>query len=126
MALFTGDIFTTMEKMRAAVGGFEFMDRPGPEYYASVRQRLGSSLSEDQYSRIEQLGLLADEDDQGVLLQVFTKPVGDRATLFLEIIQRVGCMLPGGEQKPGCGGFGKGNFKDLFQAIEKYEATLKI
>jgi 4-hydroxyphenylpyruvate dioxygenase len=61
-------------------------------------------------------------------LQIFTKPVGDRATLFLEVIQRVGC--PTDEepyrQKAGCGGFGKGNFKDLFQTIENYEKTLNI
>jgi len=128
MALFTNDIFSTMQSMRAAMGGFEFMDPPGDAYYASVRQRLGSSLSEEQYRRIQELGLLADEDDQGVLLQVFTKPVGDRATLFLEIIQRIGCVVPGASppiQKPGCGGFGKGNFKDLFKSIEEYEATLR-
>jgi 4-hydroxyphenylpyruvate dioxygenase len=128
MALFTSDIFATIESMRAALGGFEFIDPPGAEYYTNVRRRLGSSLSEDQYRRIQELGLLADQDDQGVLLQVFTKPVGDRATLFLEIIQRVGCLVDTDgrvSQKPGCGGFGKGNFRDLFRSIEDYEATLK-
>lgn len=71
---------------------------------------------------------------QGILLQVFTKPVGDRATLFLEIIQRIGCEYtvkqPSGqetvEQAGGCGGFGKGNFSELFKSIEDYERTLKI
>lgn len=71
---------------------------------------------------------------QGILLQVFTKPVGDRPTLFLEIIQRIGCEYtvkqPGGEetveQAGGCGGFGKGNFSELFKSIEDYERTLKI
>ncbi|CAM9816096.1 unnamed protein product, partial [Hapterophycus canaliculatus] len=115
----------------------------------------------------QELGLLADKDDDGVLLQVFTKPVGDRPTLFFEIIQRIGCAFeateedsegdrgvfgpppedrtpdgnPSGEgrssseevvgapkgevlQRGGCGGFGLGNFKALFESIEKYESTL--
>ena len=128
IALFSSDIFATMERMRANqhLGGFEFMDPPSnPAYYSDMRARLGDSLSEEQFRRIEALGLLADKDDQGVLLQIFTRPVGDRPTLFLEIIQRVGCESEAG-QKPGCGGFGKGNFKDLFRSIEDYEATLKI
>ena len=135
IALSTNDIFYTMENMRSASpnGGFEFMERPSADYYVNLRRRLGASLSHEQYTKIEELGLLADKDDQGVLLQVFTKPVGDRATLFLEIIQRVGCIMPADPmkgiakewQKPGCGGFGKGNFKDLFKSIEDYEATLK-
>ena len=138
IALSTNDVFYTMENMRSASGsgGFEFMERPGADYYVNLRRRLGASLDEAQYTKIEELGLLADKDDQGVLLQVFTKPVGDRATLFLEIIQRIGCIMggdPSGKgsaggkewQKPGCGGFGKGNFKDLFKSIEDYEATLK-
>jgi 4-hydroxyphenylpyruvate dioxygenase len=80
---------------------------------------------------VEELGLLADRDDQGILLQVFTKPVGDRPTLFLEIIQRIGCMEkdPGTGrevQLPGCGGFGKGNFKELFRSIEEFEKSLKL
>ena len=65
-----------------------------------------------------------------MLLQVFTKPVGDRPTLFLEIIQRIGCMVDDGrgglEQKGGCGGFGKGNFRELFKSIENFERTLKV
>lgn len=104
----------------------------------------------------QELGLLADKDeDDGVLLQVFTKPVGDRPTLFFEIIQRIGCTFEAtdgdnegdrgvfdpvdgeggvvsstrveeGEllQRGGCGGFGLGNFKALFESIEKYESTL--
>lgn len=65
-------------------------------------------------------GLLVDEDSEGVLLQIFTKPLFDRATVFVEIIQRV-CH---GEvvDKPGCGGFGKGNFKALFESIERMQA----
>lgn len=96
-------------------------------YYARLPARLGDSLTPAQYREIQELGILADKDDQGVLLQIFTKPVGDRPTLFLEIIQRIGCLNADGEsQKPGCGGFGKGNFKDLFQKIEDYEKTLAV
>eukprot|EP00752_Nemacystus_decipiens_P018320 g16436.t1 len=106
-----------------------------------------------------ELGLLADQDEEGVLLQVFTKPVGDRPTLFFEIIQRIGCAFeategdaegdrgvfgpsPGAKQggvaapqegtggqgellqRGGCGGFGLGNVKALFESIEKHESTL--
>ena len=100
----------------------------------------------------KELGLLVDEDDEGTLIQIFTKPVGDRPTLFLEIIQRIGCVVeatgsseedqrdrikvvpadaPGAEpvemlQRPGCGGFGLGNFKALFESIENYETTLAV
>ena len=73
---------------------------------------------------------------QGVLLQIFTKPLGDRPTVFIEIIQRVGCMrevkepatgaVVGTEQAAGCGGFGKGNFGALFKSIEDYERTLNV
>ena len=78
---------------------------------------------------MEELGLLVDKDDQGVLLQIFTKPVSDRPTFFIEIIQRIGCLEPDPEtgrvvQKGGCGGFGKGNFKALFTSIENYEREL--
>ncbi len=64
---------------------------------------------------LEELGLLADKDDMGVLLQVFTKPIGDRPTIFFEIIQRLGCdkdKATGAkvEQSGGCGGFGKVQF----------------
>jgi len=68
-------------------------------------------------------------------LQVFTKPVGDRPTLFIEIIERVGCMRTQKNeetqkeetvQAAGCGGFGKGNFKELFKSVEEYEASLDV
>ena len=89
MALFTSDIFNTLTLMRDAsfYGGFEFMDRQPDSYYDNLPARLGDSLSAEQYENVRRLGLLADKDDQGVLLQIFTKPVGDRPTLFLEIIQ---------------------------------------
>lgn len=72
---------------------------------------------------------------QGVLLQIFTKPLSDRPTVFIEIIQRIGCMYessaaecsqPVLQQAGGCGGFGKGNFSELFKSIEDYERTLNI
>mmetsp|Transcript_28776 Transcript_28776/g.77464 ORF Transcript_28776/g.77464 Transcript_28776/m.77464 type:complete len:426 (+) Transcript_28776:134-1411(+) len=131
IALKTDDIFYTVRAMRSALEGrcgFELMDRPRKQYYQSLPTRLGKgALTEDQLTQCEELGLLADRDDQGVLLQVFTKPVGDRATIFLEIIQRVGCMPEdGGEQLGGCGGFGKGNFHELFRAIEEYETKAGI
>jgi 4-hydroxyphenylpyruvate dioxygenase len=74
---------------------------------------------------------LADADDEGVLLQIFTKPIGDRPTFFFEIIQRIGCLYtPVGEEtqveRSGCGGFGTGNFRELFRAIEEHERTLKV
>ena len=80
---------------------------------------------------LEKLGILADADDEGVLLQIFTKPIGDRPTFFFEIIQRIGCLYtPAGAEtqfeRSGCGGFGSGNFKELFRAIEEHEKTLKV
>jgi 4-hydroxyphenylpyruvate dioxygenase len=85
----------------------------------------------EQYGKLEELGILADADDEGVLLQIFTKPIGDRPTFFFEIIQRIGCLYTpvGAEtqvERSGCGGFGSGNFKELFRAIEEHEKTLKV
>ena len=84
-----------------------------------------------QYERIEELGILADADDEGILLQIFTKPIGDRPTFFFEIIQRIGCIYkPEGSEteleRPGCGGFGQGNFRELFKSIEEHEKGLKV
>ena len=95
---------------------------------------MGDKLTEKEYAQCEELGILVDKDDQGILLQVFTKPVGDRPTLFLEVIQRIGCLREerksNGEvhkkQAGGCGGFGKGNFKELFKSVEEYESTLDV
>jgi len=88
-------------------------------------------LQNDQYQRLEELGILADADDEGVLLQIFTKPIGDRPTFFFEVIQREGCRYKPEDsdkemERPGCGGFGQGNFRELFKAIENYEKTLKV
>jgi len=131
MALKTNDIFHTMREMkkRSFIGGFDFMPKPGDDYYKKVPGRIGEdTLTKEQLAELQELGLLADRDDQGVLLQVFSKPVGDRPTAFLEIIQRIGCTKDEQgktiEQKAGCGGFGKGNFTELFKSIEEFEKTL--
>ncbi|KAI8548202.1 hypothetical protein RHMOL_Rhmol07G0254700 [Rhododendron molle] len=131
LALASEDIFRTLREMRqrSGVGGFEFMPSPPPTYYQNLKNRVADVLSDEQIKECEKLGILVDRDDQGTLLQIFTKPVGDRPTLFIEIIQRVGCMLKDDEgkayQKGGCGGFGKGNFSELFKSIEEYEKTLE-
>ena len=137
LALKTDDIFRTLREMRKveSLTGFELMPRPSDKYYKELRNKIGESLTEDQYLTCEELGILVDKDDQGVLLQVFTKPVCDRPTLFIEIIERVGCMREQRDEKlnkveavqaAGCGGFGKGNFKELFKSVEEYEATLDV
>ncbi|KAG8387151.1 hypothetical protein BUALT_Bualt03G0223400 [Buddleja alternifolia] len=131
LALVSEDIFRTLREMRkrSGVGGFEFMPSPPPTYYKNLKSRAGDVLSDEQIEECEKLGILVDRDDQGTLLQIFTKPVGDRPTIFIEIIQRIGCMLEDDEgkiyQKSGCGGFGKGNFSELFKSIEEYEKMLE-
>jgi 4-hydroxyphenylpyruvate dioxygenase len=89
IAMFTRDIFATMRMMREAseFGGFEFQNAPPAAYYEKMPLRIGDSLTPEQYQMVHEMGILVDKDDQGVLLQIFTKPVGDRPTLFLEIIQ---------------------------------------
>jgi len=129
IAVKTDNIFETMRMMRkmSFVGGFEFMPRPSEDYFKNLPNKIGDSLTPEQYKEVEELGLLVDKDDQGVLLQIFTKPIGDRPTIFFEIIERVGCMIKKEEvvyQAAGCGGFGKGNFSELFKSIEDYEKTL--
>ncbi|GMH12511.1 hypothetical protein Nepgr_014352 [Nepenthes gracilis] len=131
LALMSEDIFFTLREMkkRSGVGGFEFMPSPPPTYYQNLKSRAGDILTDEQIKECEELGILVDRDDQGTLLQIFTKPVGDRPTIFVEIIQRIGCMVKDEEgrmyQKGGCGGFGKGNFSELFKSIEEYEKTLE-
>jgi 4-hydroxyphenylpyruvate dioxygenase len=80
IAVASDDIFRTLHEMRArsAMGGLEFLAPPPPNYYDSVRRLAGDVLSEAQIKECQELGVLVDRDDQGVLLQIFTKPVGDR------------------------------------------------
>lgn len=80
LALVSEDIFKTLREMRrrSGVGGFEFMPSPPPTYYRNLKNRAGDVLTEEQIKECEELGILVDRDDQGTLLQIFTKPVGDR------------------------------------------------
>ncbi len=102
IALITGDIISTVEKLRA--NGVEFLRVP-ETYYDVLPERVGK-INEDMKA-IHDLGILVDRDDEGYLLQIFTKPIQDRPTMFIEVIQRRGSQS-----------FGKGNFKALFEAIE--------
>jgi 4-hydroxyphenylpyruvate dioxygenase len=105
IALATGDILRTVDQMRA--NGIEFLATPDSYYDdAELRERIGKvRVSIDE---LKSRGILVDRDEDGYLLQIFTKPVGDRPTVFYELIERHGSL-----------GFGKGNFKALFQAIER-------
>lgn len=103
VAMATGNIIETVTALRAR--GVEFLKVPG-SYYDDVLDRVGQ-IDED-LAPLRELGILIDRDDEGYLLQIFTKPVEDRPTLFFEIIQRKGAKS-----------FGKGNFKALFEAIER-------
>jgi 4-hydroxyphenylpyruvate dioxygenase len=88
--------------------GVEFLHVPG-EYYDTVGERVG--MIEEDMEVLKKLGIMVDRDEEGYLLQIFTKPVEDRPTLFFEIIQRKGAKS-----------FGKGNFKALFESIEAEQA----
>ncbi len=103
IALATNDIVRTVREMKRA--GVEFLETPDAYY-----DELGSWVGETRVpiEDLRELGILADRDEDGYLLQIFTKPVGDRPTVFFELIERHGSM-----------GFGKGNFKALFEAIER-------
>lgn len=103
VAMLTGDIIDTVTKLRDR--GVEFLKVP-TTYYEELEGRVGKI--DEPVEKLEELGILVDRDDEGYLLQIFTKPVVDRPTLFYEIIQRKGAR-----------GFGKGNFKALFEAIER-------
>jgi 4-hydroxyphenylpyruvate dioxygenase len=103
VALATADIVTTVTELQ--LRGVEFLKVPG-SYYDDLISRVGH-IDED-LEPLKALGILVDRDDEGYLLQIFTKPVEDRPTLFFEIIQRKGAKS-----------FGKGNFKALFEAIER-------
>jgi 4-hydroxyphenylpyruvate dioxygenase len=103
LALLTPDIVDTVRKLKA--NGVEFLYTP-TTYYDSLQERVGKI--DENLEDLKELGILVDSDDEGYLLQIFTKPVTDRPTFFFEIIQRKGAR-----------GFGIGNFKALFEAIER-------
>jgi 4-hydroxyphenylpyruvate dioxygenase len=103
IAVSTTDIVQTVETLKAR--GVQFLPIP-PSYYAEVPGRVGQ-IDED-VADLRRLGILVDRDDEGYLLQIFTKPVGDRPTMFFEVIERHGAR-----------GFGEGNFKALFEALER-------
>ncbi|KAK9072646.1 hypothetical protein SSX86_009081 [Deinandra increscens subsp. villosa] len=131
LAVESEDIFRTLREMkrRSGGGGFEFMPPPPPTYYRNLEKRAGDVLTGEQMKACEELGVLVDRDHEGTLLQVFTKPLGDRPTIFMEIIQRIGCVFVNNSakmhQKPGCGGFGKGNIAELYKSVEEYEKTFE-
>lgn len=106
IAVATDDIVATVSALR--YGGVEFLHVPGT-YYDTVGDRVGE-ISED-LATLKKLGIMVDRDEEGYLLQIFTKPVEDRPTLFFEIIQRKGARS-----------FGKGNFQALFESIEAEQA----
>ena len=111
IAVATDNIIETVSQMRAR--GVEFLTTPPEEYYKAVPGRLEEhdhELKED-IKTLKRLGIMIDADEEGYLLQIFTKPVQDRPTLFFEIIQRMGAR-----------GFGAGNFKALFESIEREQA----
>jgi 4-hydroxyphenylpyruvate dioxygenase len=106
VAMTTSDIVRTVDALQQR--GVNFLNTPG-SYYEDVSERVGE-IAED-YDDLRRLGILADRDDDGYLLQIFTKTAQDRPTLFFEVIERHGAR-----------GFGDGNFKALFEAIEREQA----
>jgi 4-hydroxyphenylpyruvate dioxygenase len=106
IALATNDIVATVEALRER--GVGFLSTPDA-YYEEVGERVGE-IDED-WSALRRLGILADRDDEGYLLQIFTRTAQDRPTVFFEVIERHGAV-----------GFGEGNFKALFEAIEREQA----
>ena len=106
IALLTRDIITTVGVLKES--GISFLEVPDG-YYQALPARVGPI--DEAVEDIRRLGILVDRDEEGYLLQIFTKPVADRPTLFFEIIERKGSR-----------GFGKGNFKALFEAIEREQA----
>jgi 4-hydroxyphenylpyruvate dioxygenase len=106
MALATDDIIRTVTVLRER--GVEFLSVP-TTYYAELQARVGRI--DEPVDELARLGILVDRDPDGYLLQIFTKPVEDRPTVFYEIIQRKGAK-----------GFGKGNFRALFESIEREQA----
>ena len=106
IAMATPDIIATVTRLQEQ--GLEFLSIP-TTYYEDLTARVGKI--DEPLDKLAELGILVDRDDEGYMLQIFTKPVEDRPTLFFEIIQRKGSRS-----------FGKGNFKALFEAIEREQA----
>ena len=102
IAMVTGDILSTVRQLNR--NGIEFLRVPDA-YYQSLPERIGEI--KEPMDEIRELGILVDRDEEGYLLQIFSKPIQDRPTVFIEVIQRHGSR-----------GFGVGNFKALFEAIE--------
>jgi len=107
IAMATNNIIETVTDLQKR--GVEFLNIPS-NYYDTLLDRVGHI--DEELNALKKLGILVDRDDEGYLLQIFTKPVEDRPTLFFEIIQRKGAKS-----------FGKGNFKALFEAIEREQAA---
>ncbi len=108
IAVATDDIINTVTQLRAR--GVEFLSAPPQAYYDEIPARLGvhMEMMKEDIKILQSLSIMIDADEEGYLLQIFTKPVEDRPTLFFEIIQRMGAR-----------GFGAGNFKALFESIER-------
>lgn len=104
IAVATKDILATVKDLKAR--GVEFLSAPPEAYYTRMPDRVGPI--DEEIAQLKDLGILVDCDEEGYLLQIFTKPVEDRPTLFFEIIQRKGAQS-----------FGAGNFKALFEALER-------
>jgi len=111
LALATDDIIQTVAQLK--MRGVEFLPPPPQAYYDDIPRRLGvhMDIMKEDIGELQRLSILVDADEEGYLLQIFTKPVEDRPTLFYEIIQRMGAK-----------GFGAGNFKALFESIEREQA----
>jgi len=111
IAVATDDIIKTVGELRSR--GIEFLPPPPQAYYDEIPARLGQHMKimKEDIKELQKLSILVDADEEGYLLQIFTKPVEDRPTLFFEIIQRMGAR-----------GFGAGNFKALFESIEREQA----
>ena len=107
IAIATSDIISTVKALKAR--GVEFLDTPNA-YYEDLLDRVGKI--DESIEPLRELKILVDRDEEGYLLQIFTKPVEDRPTLFYEIIQRKGAKS-----------FGAGNFKALFESIEREQAS---
>ncbi len=111
IAVATDNIIETVSQLRAR--GIEFLPPPPRAYYDDIPRRLGQhrDMMKEDINELQRLSILVDADEEGYLLQIFTKPLEDRPTLFFEIIQRMGAR-----------GFGAGNFKALFESIEREQA----